>query len=129
MQAEEKTGAPGKAGDIMAYNPRWKTGKRRKYQQRFRSMGLPCAICGRPIDYSLPFMDPWAFVIDEKIPVKYWQQAGYSSPSECADDWNNLQPAHRRCNSMKGAKLNFSLKDPKPKQQAKRKAIRIDGHW
>ena len=109
-------------------NPRWKTGKRRHYQKRFKAMQLPCALCGQPLDYSLPYMHPLAPVIDEKVPIKYWKEAGYSSPSACADDWNNLQPAHRRCNAIKAAKLNFSMKDLQ-KQMPKRKRIMLDGEW
>ncbi len=92
-------------------------------------MQLPCALCGQPIDYSLPYMHPLAFCIDEKIPIKYWREAGYNSPSEAADSWENLQPAHRRCNAMKGAKLGFSLKDKNPKMQTMQKRIQIDGRW
>ena len=86
----------------MAINPRWKSGKRRQYQARFRAMGLPCALCGRDIDYSAPYyiedeqgrkhINQLAFVIDEKIPVSKWQEGGYSSPAACASDFSNLQP-------------------------------------
>ena len=119
-------------------NPRWKSGKRKKYQQRFKAMGLPCAICGGrlgEIDYSTS--DPKAplgFVIDEKIPISKWKEAGYNSASECADDFNNLQPAHRICNARKGNKINFKIMGtparttttPQPKQ---RKKIFLDGQW
>ena len=41
----------------MATNPRWKSGKRRKYRQRFKAMNAPCGICGGklgPIRYDEP---------------------------------------------------------------------------
>ena len=38
----------------MAINPRWRNGAaRRRLQARYRALGEPCAICGRPIDYTL----------------------------------------------------------------------------
>ena len=118
----------------MSNNPRWKSGKRKKYQARFKAMQLPCSICGQPIDYSLPYMHPLAFCIDEKIPVSKWKQAGYNSAADAADDWNNLAPAHRRCNAMKGNKLNFDINKARGQQQAqnppqKPKNIFISGKW
>ena len=129
-----------------AINPRWKSGKRRKYQERFRAMGLPCALCGKPIDYTLPYyvtdeegrrhVNMLAFVIDEKIPVSKWQQGGYNNAAECANDYSNLQPAHAICNARKGNKDNFSLQAGKDQrqtqgqaQQVKRKSITLDGKW
>ena len=117
-------------------NPRWKTGRRRTYQARFKAMGLPCAICGRPIDYSLPYyvtdeqgnrhINMWAFVIDEIKPVSKWREFGYTTPAECANDYNNLQPAHAICNARKSNKTNFSLQE---KEKTKRKRIALDGKW
>lgn len=70
-------------------------------------MGLPCAICrGRlgPIHYDEPSdpQHPLSFVIDEIRPVSRWKEFGYKSPEECAQDWDNLQPAHYCCNAWKG---------------------------
>lgn len=132
----------------MAYNPRWKTGRRRQYQQRFKAMGLPCALCGKPIDYTLPYyvtdeeghrhVNMLAFVIDEKIPVSKWQQGGYNSAAECADDFaNNLQPAHAICNARKGNKTDYSLlSNEKQKNNmvqretlTRKKMIQLDGKW
>ena len=106
-------------------NPRSRNGTlRRKYRRRFKALGLPCAICGRPIHYDEPSdaQHPWSFVIDEIIPVsKYWL-GGYTSREQCAQDWNNLQAVHYRCNAMKGTKLNYKLvKAPT--------ANKIDGDW
>ena len=114
----------------MATNPRWKSGRRKKYKARFKAIQAPCGICrGQlgPIDYSTS--DPHAplgFVIDEIIPVSKWKQAGYDSPAAAADDWNNLQPAHRICNQMKGNKLNYTFSKMVPVQK---KNITSDGEW
>lgn len=121
----------------MAINPRWKSGKRRKYQQRFRAMQAPCAICGRPIDYDLPYyftdakgkrhVNMLAFVIDEKAPVSKWRQHGYTSAAAAADDFENLRPAHAICNAMRGNKEGFTLQNQKQNNNLKK--IKQDGKW
>lgn len=52
----------------------------------------PCPICGRPIDRTVRWPDPWAAEVDEIIPVS---RGG--SPT----DLRNLQRVHRRCNQLK----------------------------
>ncbi|WP_192897506.1 HNH endonuclease [Eggerthella lenta] len=73
-------------------------------------MGLPCGICGKPIDYSLPSGRPMSYELDEIVPV-----------SKGGDplDPGNVQPAHRICNQRKGdgsrtirSKASFSLPCP-----------------
>lgn len=78
----------------MASNPRVSNGSaRRKVREWLRSQGNPCAICGRPIDYSLPAGDPWSFECDEVVPVS---RGG--SPVERS----NVQATHRICNERRG---------------------------
>lgn len=92
----------------MANNPRYSNGAlRRKNRARFKAMGLPCHICGKPIHYDEPsdYKHPLSFVIDEIIPVSRWKEAGYSSARQAAEDWNNLAPAHYCCNLAKGNKV------------------------
>ena len=95
----------------MSTNPRYQNGGlRRKYRARFKAMGLPCGICaGRlgPIHYDEPSnpQHPLSFVIDEKIPISKATAYGYASARQAAEDWDNLQPAHYLCNSLKGAKI------------------------
>ena len=114
-------------------NPRYKNGTlRRKYRQRFKALGLPCHICGKPIRYEEPSdsKHPFSFVIDEVVPIsKYWL-AGYDSKEAAAQDWNNLQPAHYICNQLKGNKTGFTI--AKAKQTKMPEAIKIipsDGKW
>lgn len=86
------------------YNPRNANGhRRRELRKRVKSLGLPCAICGKPIDYSLPAGHPMSYELDEIVPV-----ALGGDPL----DAGNVQPAHRICNERKGAKahLNRSAK-------------------
>lgn len=56
----------------------------------------PCALCGQPIDYTLPHLDPMAYVVDHKIPL---HRGG-------PDTLDNKQAAHRSCNRTKGADVD-----------------------
>ena len=92
----------------MASNPRSTNGSlRRKNRARFKAMGLPCHICGRPIHYDEPsdYKHPFSFVIDEIKPVSRWNEFGYDSARQAAEDWSNLAPAHYSCNAVKGNKI------------------------
>lgn len=70
--------------------------------------GLPCAICGQAIDYTLPAGDPMSFELDEIVPVSRYQEGGYATPEQCAQDPANHQPAHRICNQKKSNKMSIS---------------------
>lgn len=54
----------------------------------------PCALCGDPIDYTLKGNQPAAFTVDHKHPL--WAGGHPTNPT-------NWQPAHRSCNSRRGA--------------------------
>lgn len=54
-----------------------------------------CAICGRPIDYTLKWPDPMCFVVDHIHPLTK------GGPDTLA----NKQPAHATCNSTKRARI------------------------
>lgn len=53
--------------------------------------GAPCHICGEPIDYRLPHLDPMAFVIDHVVPLARGGR----------NDLTNTKAAHRACNRTK----------------------------
>ena len=53
-----------------------------------------CHICGKPIDYTLPYLDPGEFVVDHVVPLA---RGG-------ADHISNKKAAHRSCNSKKRAR-------------------------
>ncbi len=55
----------------------------------------PCGICGDDIDYSLRYPDPDCYVVDHIHPRA---KGG-------ADDLENKQAAHNRCNRAKSDKL------------------------
>lgn len=99
----------------MGSNARSKNGAaRRNLRARFKAIGLPCALCGRPIDYSLSwYIDPrdgkrkkhpMSFELDDILPV-----ALGGNPF----DINNLQPAHRICNQKRGAGTKAQLRGNK----------------
>ena len=69
---------------------------RRALRARIKAEGRPCAICGRPIDYSLPARHPMSYELDEIIP---FSRGG--SPI----DYNNVQATHRMCNNAKSNKV------------------------
>ena len=72
--------------------------RRRILRARVKAMGLPCALCGQPIDYSLLALDPWSYELDEIVPVSL-------GGSELDPD--NVQPAHRICNQRKGNRMFY----------------------
>ena len=77
-------------------NPRRSNGSaRNKLRARIKALGLPCHICGRPIDYSLPPGTPMSFEVDEIVPVS---RGG--DPLDMA----NCAAAHRICNQRRGNK-------------------------
>ncbi|MDD6230406.1 MAG: HNH endonuclease [Lactimicrobium massiliense] len=55
-----------------------------------------CAICGKPVDFSLKFPDPMSPTIDHIIPI-----AKGGHPSDLA----NMQLAHLACNRAKSDKV------------------------
>jgi len=97
----------------MKTNPRWKNATlRRKYRERLKAAGAPCAICGRPIHYDEPSdaYHPWSFVIDEKYPVSRYAEFGYASREAAAQDFENLQACHYICNQIKGNRTMAELR-------------------
>lgn len=79
-----------------AANPRYANGARRRaLAARVKAMGMPCWICGLPIDPMRKAGDPLSFELDELVPVS---KGG--SPIDSA----NVAPAHRCCNQWRGDK-------------------------
>ena len=111
-------------------NPRYANANlRRKHRARFKAIGAECGICHGalgPIHYNEPsdHEHPLSFVIDEIRPISKWKLFGYPSPQAAAQDWTNLQAAHRCCNAMKGAKVDYQLP-----ATVHRRSIIIDGNW
>lgn len=102
----------------MSKNPRRTNGARRSaLRKRVASWGLPCALCGKPIDYSLTtYVDPrdgkvkrhpMSYELDEIVPV---------SRGGSPYDIDNVQPTHRICNQRRGNKpMGTARSQPKAK--------------
>ncbi|MEE4089645.1 HNH endonuclease [Bifidobacterium longum] len=56
---------------------------------------MPCAICDRPIDDAIAWLDPMSVEVDEIIPVSH---------GGSATDLRNLEKVHRCCNQLKSDK-------------------------
>ena len=65
------------------------------FRRRIAATRAACHICGQPIDYTLPHLDPRAFVIDHVTPLA---KGG-------TDTLDNIAAAHRECNSKKRARI------------------------
>ena len=77
------------------------SGERKALRRRVAAMGLPCHLCGQPIDYSLPAGHPLSFELDEIVPLASLPKEAHAY---AAIDPNNVAPAHRICNERRGAK-------------------------
>ena len=100
-------------------------------RKRFIAMGLPCAICGRPIHYDEPSdaRHPLSFVIDEKYPVSRFREFGYGSPAEAAADPDNVQAVHWICNARKSAKTMDEIRTGNFGRKSKTIVNLPDGKW
>jgi len=75
--------------------------RRRDRHRRAIARNQPdCALCGLPIDYTLPTPHPMSYEVDHIVPIA---QGG-------ADNLHNKQAAHRRCNR--------AASDKRPKRAA-----------
>lgn len=63
-----------------------------------------CALCGKPVDFTLKYPDPWSPTIDHIIPIN---KGGHPS------DLSNLQLAHFRCNRLKSDRIVETTKNKK----------------
>ncbi len=70
-------------------------GQFEKNKKRIYATQTVCAICGKPVDFSLKYPHPLSPTIDHIIPLS---KGGHPS------DIDNLQLAHRTCNRQKSDK-------------------------
>ena len=76
-----------------------------------------CAICGRPVDFSLKFPDPMSPTADHIIPIA---KGGHPSALE------NLQLTHLGCNQRKGDKLFKQRKEP---IRCSNRSLQLSADW
>ena len=67
-----------------------------KNRKRIYATQTVCALCGRPVDFTLKYPHPMSATIDHIIPIV---RGGHPS------DMDNLQLAHLTCNRQKTDKL------------------------
>lgn len=86
--------------EIKRNDHQWKL-LRRKYSHFCRSINAPCHLCIKrgdiehaQIDYAAPRLAPLALEVDH---IKSWDDY-----PELRLEWNNLAPAHSRCNRQRG---------------------------
>ena len=89
------------------------------------SLGLPCALCGQPIDYTLTtWIDPkdgrrkrhpLSYELDEIVPI---------SRGGSHVDPDNVQPTHRICNQRRGNRM-LVRKPPPPSEDG----LPNSGEW
>ena len=105
MSKAPRRGEAKKAAGGKRYRPD-KDGPHRGQAERNRKKILAtqeiCAICGRRVDKTLPYPDPWSATIDHIIPVA---RGGHPSALD------NMQLAHLRCNRLKSDKLSIDKND------------------
>ncbi len=74
-------------------------GHRMEYERNRKKILLSqdiCGICGKPVDKTLKYPDPWSATVDHIIPVS---RGGHPT------SMSNLQLAHFRCNRLKSDKI------------------------
>lgn len=87
-------------------NPRYANGQRRRtLRKRVLAAYDVCALCGDPVDKTLPAGDPGAPEVDEIIPLSLG-----GDPLA----FSNVQLTHRLCNNRKSNTHTGRLPPPKP---------------
>jgi len=68
---------------------------RKKHRAIIAKAKPSCHICGKPIDYTLPYPDPGCFVVDHVVAIA----------NGGSDTIENKKAAHHACNSKKRARV------------------------
>lgn len=70
-------------------------------RDRLKARATVCALCGHPIDHSLPIGHPRSFNADHIIPLS---KGG-------THDYSNLRASHQECNLQRGDKQHAPAQD------------------
>lgn len=81
------------------------------YRAECEAAGARCWLCPRPIDYTLPRNDRWAFTVDHLIPL--------ALGGDCMDR-TLFRPAHRRCNSSRAHRIHLPTTTTTPPRNPSR---------
>ncbi|WP_419703763.1 HNH endonuclease [Promicromonospora sp. NFX87] len=79
--------------------------RRARFLAKARREGWPCALCGKPIDYSLKRPHPGAFQLDHITP--YSRGGADLDPA-------NWQPSHASCNRAKSDSVDMPTLKERP---------------
>ena len=90
-KAEQVAGKPRRANEVGQHRTAFEKNRKRIYATQ-----TVCALCGRPVDFTLKYPHPMSATIDHIIPIA---RGGHPS------DMDNLQLAHLTCNRQKADKL------------------------
>lgn len=88
-------------------NDRAYVAKREALRRQVAKRGLLCHLCGQPFDLDLPWKHPMSLTADHVVPIA-------NGGSMTGD----LLPAHRSCNSRRGAR---AITAPKPQPKTSRR--------
>jgi 5-methylcytosine-specific restriction endonuclease McrA len=92
----------------------------KRMKAKGKANGTPCWLCGRPINYSAHWNDPWAPVVDEVVP----RSKGGKSTNEAG-----CRLAHRWCNGSRGNRPPVRLNGPPTATQPAQPALRTSEAW
>jgi hypothetical protein len=95
--------------DPLINNRNW-----RKLREQIKALRLPCARCGRQIDYDnvCGKQSPRSFVLGHRVSRREARALGWTIAQ--MNSLGNLQPECRSCSNKSGAKLARSLQNTRP---------------
>ena len=103
--------------------------RNRKHWQR---LGLPCAVCGRLIDYTGPNLingrqNPRALVVGHIVSRYHAKLMGWSEAM--INSLQNSQPECRRCSNRSGAQLGRQVQQAKAKVRVGARSASDASRW
>lgn len=96
------------------------SGQLEKNRKRIYATQSVCAICGKPVDFSLKYPHPLSPTIDHIIPLA---KGGHPS------DISNLQLAHRCCNRQKSDRLVPKTQSAEQSQVLSNRVLPLTFDW
>jgi len=111
---------PRTANDPLLTTHHWRVTVR----NHWKAKRLPCAVCGRAIDYDGPTflttitgkqrLNPRALVVGHIVSRYHAKRYGWTETQ--INDISNTQPEHRACSNRSGAKLGNRVQRTKQRQ-------------
>jgi hypothetical protein len=88
---------------------------RRKWMRQ-QVDGTPCALCGRPVDVSLPGTAPWGPTVEHLTPVRALRRMARDEAELIAMccDVTTWALSHRRCQDRQGAQVSNRTRHGRP---------------